>query len=34
MTQINDTTIGVLYEGSQADLVFQKINIDEIINPS
>jgi len=32
MTQINDTTIGVLYESSQADLVFQKINIDEIIN--
>jgi sialidase-1 len=31
MTQINDTTIGVLYEGSQADLVFQKINIDEVI---
>ena len=31
MTQINDTTIGVLYESSQADLVFQKINIDEII---
>ena len=32
MTQINEKTIGILYEGSMADLVFQKVNIDDIIN--
>ena len=31
LTQINDTLLGILYESSQADLVFEKININEII---
>jgi len=31
LTQINDTILGILYESSQADLVFEKININEII---
>ncbi len=32
MTQIDEQHIGVLYEGSQADLVFEKVHIDEIMN--
>ena len=32
MTQIDEQHIGVLYEGSQADMVFEKIHIDELIN--
>jgi len=32
MTQIDEHYIGVLYEGSQSDLVFEKVHIDEIIN--
>jgi sialidase-1 len=32
MTQIDDRHVGILYEGSQADLVFEKISLDEIIN--
>lgn len=32
MTQIDDQHIGVLYEGSQADMVFEKIHIDELMN--
>ncbi len=31
MTKIDDKHIGILYEGSQADLTFQIISIDEII---
>jgi len=31
MTSINEHTIGILYEGSQADLVFQKISLSEIL---
>ena len=31
MTQVDDEHVGILYEGSQADLVFEKIHIDEII---
>lgn len=30
ITSINDSTIGVLYEGSQADMIFQQINLKEI----
>lgn len=30
MTSIDDQTIGILYEGSQADLVFQKIRLSEL----
>ena len=30
MTKIDDSTIGILYEGSQADLVFQRVGIDEL----
>ncbi|HEC44750.1 MAG TPA: exo-alpha-sialidase [Bacteroides sp.] len=32
MTQIDGQHIGVLYEGSQADLVFEKVHIDEIMD--
>jgi sialidase-1 len=32
ITAVNDSTIGILYEGSQANLVFQQISLDEIIN--
>ena len=31
MTQADKNHIGILYEGSQADLVFEKVHIDEII---
>ena len=31
MTQIDEHHVGILYEGSQADLVFEKVRIDEII---
>ncbi len=31
LTGIDENTIGILYEGSQADLVFQKINLSEIL---
>jgi len=31
MTQIDEKTFGILYEGSQADLVFEKVWIEEII---
>jgi len=31
MTQIDKTSVGILYEGSQADLVFEKLTIDEIM---
>ena len=30
ITSINDSLIGVLYESSQADLVFQQIGLDEL----
>ena len=32
MTKIDEETIGILYEGSQADLVFEKVKISEITN--
>jgi len=32
MTKIDEQTIGILYESSQADLVYQKIEISEIID--
>jgi len=32
MTQVDEYHIGVLYEGSQADLVFEKVHIDEIMS--
>ncbi|MCO6475328.1 MAG: exo-alpha-sialidase [Phaeodactylibacter sp.] len=31
LTSIDENTIGILYEGSQADLVFQKIRLDELM---
>lgn len=31
LTSIDEQTIGILYEGSQADLTFQKINLSELI---
>ncbi len=30
MTKIDDSTLGILYEGSLADLVFQRVGIDEL----
>jgi len=32
MTMIDDQTIGIIYEGSQSDMTFQRISIDNIIN--
>ena len=32
MTKIDDQHIGILYESSRADLVFQVIDIEDIIN--
>jgi len=31
MTSIDEETIGILYEGSQADLVFQRIKIKDLL---
>ena len=31
MTKIDDKTVGILYEGSQANLIFQAVKIDEIL---
>ncbi len=33
LTKIDDKHFGILYEGSQADLIFQKFSIDEILTP-
>ncbi len=32
ISAVNDSVIGILYEGSQSDLVFQQIPLDEILN--
>lgn len=32
MTKIDERHIGILYEGSQADMTFQKFSVDEILN--
>jgi len=32
MTRIDDQHIGIVYEGSQANLVFEKISLDELLN--
>lgn len=34
LTSINEQTIGILYEGSQADMTFQKIDVNELIGNS
>ncbi len=31
LTKIDDNTVGILYEGSSADLIFQKVKIDDLI---
>lgn len=31
LTRIDDETVGILYEGSQADIVFERVRIDEIL---
>ncbi len=33
LTSINEQTIGILYEGSQADMIFQAIPLSEILHP-
>ena len=33
ITKIDEETVGILYEGSQADMVFEKVAITEIIKP-
>ncbi len=33
ITSVNEATIGVVYEGSGADLVYQSIPLEELINP-
>jgi sialidase-1 len=30
ITSVNDSTIGILYESSQADMVFQTVSLKEI----
>jgi sialidase-1 len=32
LTSIDENTIGIVYEGSQADLTFQQITLDELLN--
>lgn len=32
ITSVNDSVIGILYESSQADMVFQQIRLEELIN--
>ena len=32
ITSVNDSIIGILYESSQADMVFQQIRLEELIN--
>ncbi len=34
MTQVDDEHLGIVYEGSQAHLVFEKISIDELLRPA
>jgi sialidase-1 len=34
LTSINESTVGILYESSQADMVFQKIPLDELLRNS
>jgi len=31
LTSIDEKTIGILYEGSQSDLIFQKISLEDLI---
>jgi len=31
LTQVDDHTIGIVYEGSQADLVFERFSIQELL---
>ncbi len=31
ITRIDDQHIGIVYEGSQSDLVFEKISLDELL---
>ena len=31
MTKIDDSTVGILYEGSQADMTFQLLSISDIL---
>ena len=31
MTKVDDNTVGILYEGSQADMTFQLISIDDLL---
>jgi len=32
LTSINENTIGILYEGSRADMVFESITLGELVN--
>ncbi|MBX2816856.1 MAG: exo-alpha-sialidase [Saprospiraceae bacterium] len=32
LTMIDESTVGILYEGSQADLVFQRLSLDELLD--
>ncbi len=34
ITKVDEDNIGILYEGSQADMVFQKIPIKDILKPA
>ena len=34
LTQIDDQTIGIVYEGSQADLVFQVLSLSDLLHPT
>ncbi len=34
LTSVNEQTIGILYEGSRADMVFESIPLDELLSPA
>jgi len=34
LTSVNEHTIGILYEGSRADMVFESIPLDELLSPA
>ncbi|MEN6452621.1 MAG: sialidase family protein [Prolixibacteraceae bacterium] len=34
LTSVDEKTIGILYEGSQADITFQRIPLSELLNPN
>jgi len=33
ISRVDDRHVGIVYEGSQADLVFEKLSLDELLRP-